>query len=153
MMNGLNRQRAGGGSDVNYARRQQYRRLSRTATAAMASGATMLLAVTVANAGAVSAAGLLLMLAVGMGLYARYWLSLAGRSRAGARSEDEVRRALRHLQAEGWRLRHSLPWRGRGDIDSLAIAPTGVAFVIVFCPAEPHSSAFRQPMVLECTCT
>jgi len=48
----------------------------------------------------------------------------------GARSEDEVRRALAPLEAEGWRLRHSLPWRGRGDIDSLAIAPTGVGFVV-----------------------
>jgi hypothetical protein len=27
-------------------------------------------------------------------------------------------------------LRHSLAWRERGDIDSLAIAPTGVAFVV-----------------------
>jgi hypothetical protein len=96
----------------------------------MVSGATMLLAVTVANAGAVSAAGLLLTLALGMGLYARHWLSLAQRSRVGARSEDEVRRALARLEGERWRLRHSLPWRRRGDIDSLAIAPNGVAFAI-----------------------
>jgi Nuclease-related domain len=41
-----------------------------------------------------------------------------------------VQRALAPLQAEGWRLRHSLPWQGRGDIDSLAIAPTGVGVVI-----------------------
>ena len=27
-------------------------------------------------------------------------------------------------------MRHSLRWRGRGDIDSVAIAPTGIAFVI-----------------------
>jgi hypothetical protein len=57
-------------------------------------------------------------------------MSLAQRSGVGARSEDEVRHALAPLQREGWRLRHSLPWRGRGDIDSLAIAPTGVAFAI-----------------------
>ena len=31
---------------------------------------------------------------------------------------------------EGWRLRHSLPHRSRGDIDSVAIAPTGVAFAV-----------------------
>ena len=74
--------------------------------------------------------GVLLVLALGFGLYARHWLSLAERSRVGARSEDEVRRALAPLRADGWRLRHSLPWRGRGDIDSLAIAPTGVAFVV-----------------------
>ena len=57
-------------------------------------------------------------------------MALAGRSRVGARSEDEVQRALARLEGEGWRLRHSLPWRGRGDIDSVAIAPTGVAFAI-----------------------
>lgn len=65
-----------------------------------------------------------------LALYARRWLRLAGRSRVGARSEDEVRRALAALQAEGWRLRHSLPWQGQGDIDSVAIAPSGVAVVI-----------------------
>jgi hypothetical protein len=27
-------------------------------------------------------------------------------------------------------MRHSLPWRGHGDIDSLAIAPTDVGFAI-----------------------
>ena len=97
---------------------------------AMASAGTGLLALAAIGVGAISAAGVLLVLALGSGLYARHWISLAGRSRVGARSEDEVRRALVHLQAEGWRLRHSLPWRGRGDIDSLAIAPTRVAFAI-----------------------
>jgi hypothetical protein len=84
----------------------------------------------VASAGAAAIAGLLLLTAVGLGLYARHWLSLAGRSRVGARSEDEVQRALAPLQAEGWRLRHSLPWQGRGDIDSVAIAPGGIAVAI-----------------------
>jgi Nuclease-related domain len=98
--------------------------------AATASGACVLLALAVAGAGAVSAAGAILVLALGLGFYARHWLSLAERSRVGARSEDEVRRALAALEAAGWRLRHSLPWRGRGDIDSLAIAPIGAAFAI-----------------------
>jgi Nuclease-related domain len=115
---------------LNYPRRQQYRRLSRAAAAAMASGTALLSALVFASAGAVSAAGVILALAIGLGVDARHWLSLADRSRIGARSEDEVRRALAPLCAEGWRLRHSLPWRGRGDIDSLAIAPTGVAFAI-----------------------
>jgi hypothetical protein len=115
---------------VNYARRQQYRRLSRAASAATASALAGMLALAVASAGAVSAAGFLLVLALGFGAYARHWLSLAGRSRVGARSEDEVRRALEPLEAEGWRLRHSMPWRGRGDIDSLAIAPIGLGFAI-----------------------
>ena len=129
------------GAGVNYARRQQYRRLSRAAVAAMASGATVLLALAVASAGAVSTAGALLIPALGLGFYARHRLSLAGRSGVGARSEDEVRRALAPLQAEGWRVRHSLPWRGRGDIDSLAIAPTGVGFVI------ETKCAARRPVV------
>jgi len=47
-----------------------------------------------------------------------------------ARSEDEVRRALAPLRSEGWRLRHSLAWLGRGDIDSVAIEPGGVGFAI-----------------------
>ena len=72
----------------------------------------------------------LLIVAGGLGLCARHWLSLARRSRVGARSEDAVQRALAPLEAEGWRLRHSLPWQGRGDIDSVAIAPSGIAIAI-----------------------
>jgi hypothetical protein len=96
----------------------------------MGSGASVLLALAVAGVGALSAAGAILVLALGLGLYARRWPSLAGRSRVGARSEDEVRSALAPLQTEGWRLRHSLPWRGRGDIDSLALSPSGVGYVV-----------------------
>ncbi len=115
---------------MNCARRQQYRRLSHAGKAALGSVVAGLLGLAVANAGAAALGGLLLLMAVGLAFYARHWLSLAHRSRVGARSEDEVRRALAHLQAEGWRLRHSLPWQGRGDIDSVAIAPTGVAVAI-----------------------
>jgi Nuclease-related domain len=115
---------------VNYARRQEYRRLSRAASTAAGAAAVAMLGLWLASIGATSIAGLLLLLAIGLGLYARHWLVLAGRSRVGARSEDEVQRALARLEAEGWRLRHSLPWRGRGDIDSVAIAPTGLAFAI-----------------------
>ena len=115
---------------MNYARRQQYRRLSHAGRAALGSVSAALLGLVVASAGAAALAGLLLLVAVGLGLYARHWLSLAGRSRVGARSEDEVQRALAHLEAEGWRLRHSLPWQGPGDIDSVAIAPSGVAVAI-----------------------
>jgi len=45
---------------LNYARRPQYRRLSRAALAAMASGATVLLTLAVASAGAIFAAGVVL---------------------------------------------------------------------------------------------
>jgi hypothetical protein len=115
---------------VNYARRQQYRRLSHTGKAGLGSVIAALLGLAVASAGAAALGGLLLLAAVGLGLRARHWLSLANRSRVGAHSEDEVQRALASLQAEGWRLRHSLPWQGRGEIDSVAIAPTGVAVAI-----------------------
>ena len=66
---------------MNYVRRQQYRRLSRAAMAAMVSGTSVLLALAVAGAGAISAAGAILVPALGLGLYARHWLSLAERSR------------------------------------------------------------------------
>jgi hypothetical protein len=131
---------------LNYARRQQYRRLSRASKAALASAVAALLGLVCASAGAPTLAGLLVLTAAGLGLYARHWLELAGRSRVGARSEDDVQRALAPLQAEGWRLRHSLRWQGRGDIDSVAIAPTGVAVAIetkcaarrpVVSPAQP----------------
>jgi hypothetical protein len=115
---------------VNYARRQQYRRLSHAGRAALGSVVAALLGLMVASAGAPPLAGLLFLTAGGLGFYARHWLSLARRSLVGARSEDEVQRALARLQAEGWRLRHSLPWQGRGDIDSVAIAPNGVGIVI-----------------------
>jgi len=115
---------------LNYARRQQYRRLSRAGAASIASAATITLALAVARAGAEVAAGIVLLLALSLGLYARHWLSLAERSAVGARSEDEVQQALAPLEGDGWRLLHSLRWRGHGDIDSLAIAPSGVAFAI-----------------------
>jgi hypothetical protein len=121
---------AQGGRSVNYARRQQYRRLSHAGKAGLGSVIVALFGVVIASAGGAALGGLLLLMAFGLGLYARRWLSLARRSRVGARSEDEVQRALASLEAEGWRLRHSLPWRGRGDVDSVAIAPTGVAVAI-----------------------
>ena len=114
----------------NYARRQQYRRLVHAGEATLAGVIAALLGLSILSAGAATLAGLLLLAAVGLGLDARHWLSLAGRSRVGARSEDEVQRALAPLEAEGWRLRHSLPWQGRGDIDSVAIAPVGIAVAI-----------------------
>jgi Nuclease-related domain len=115
---------------VNYPRRQQYRRLGR----AIATGAGGLLtgggALLTAAHGGVWIALILLPVAIALGVRARHWMRLATRSRVGARSEEPVQRALAPLVAEGWRLRHSLPWQGRGDIDSVAIAPPQVAFAI-----------------------
>ena len=118
------------GRKMNYARRQQHSRLSRGVAAVIASVATIMLARAFASAGAESSAGIALLVALSLGLYARQWLSLAERSAVGARSEDEVQRALAPLEGDGWRLRHSLRWRGHRDIDSLVIAPSGVAFAI-----------------------
>jgi Nuclease-related domain len=113
-----------------FPRRQQYRRLRRAAASGTAGLVAGAFAVIAAGAGALSVAGVLLLVTSGLVIDARRWLRLASRSRIGARSEDDVRRALTPLEAEGWRLRHSLPYRGRGDIDSVAIAPTGIACVI-----------------------
>jgi hypothetical protein len=88
------------------------------------------LAIAAAGAHAPAVAGALVFVTIGLVLGSRRWVRLAGRSRVGARSEDEVQRALAPLEVERWRLRHSLPHRGRADIDSVAIAPTGVAFVV-----------------------
>ena len=115
---------------MNYARRQQYRRLSYAGRAALGSAGAALLGLVIASAGGTALGGLLLLAAVGLGLYARRWLSLARRSRVGARSEDAVQRALAPLRADGWRFRHSLRWQGQGDIDSVAIAPSGIAIAI-----------------------
>ena len=88
------------------------------------------MAIIALGACAPAVAGALALVTLGLLLDTRRWLRLAGRSRVGARSEDAVRGALAALEAEGWRLRHSLPYRGHGDIDSVAIAPTGIAFTI-----------------------
>jgi hypothetical protein len=66
---------------VNYARRQQYRRLSHAGKASLGSVIAALFGLLTASAGATALAGVLLLAAVGLGLYARHWLSLAGRSR------------------------------------------------------------------------
>jgi hypothetical protein len=121
-----------------FPRRQQYGRVRRAAAGGAAGLAAGVLTVLAAGAGDLALAGVLVLIMVGLLIYARHWLRLASRSRVGARSEAEVRRALAPLRAEGWRLRHSLPYRGRGDIDSVAIAPTGIAFALVFCPHFGH---------------
>jgi len=115
---------------MNYARRLQYRRLLRAGKAGASGVVISLVGFAAASDGAVYLAAGLLLIAIALGLCSRYQLSLAGRSRVGARSEDEVRRVLAPLEAEGWRMRHSLRWQGRGDIDSVAISPTGIAVAI-----------------------
>jgi hypothetical protein len=113
-----------------FPRRQQARRLRRAAASGSAGIVAGAFAASAAGIGATALAGLLALGMAALLLDARRWMRLAARSRVGARSEGAVRRALRGLEAEGWRLRHSLGWGGRGDIDSVAIAPTGLAFAI-----------------------
>jgi Holliday junction resolvase-like predicted endonuclease len=97
--------------------------------AAAGGAGAILISRALANVGRLALAGAFLVAALALGMEAAL-ASLASRSRVGARSEDEVRRALAPLRTEGWRLRHSLQWRGRGDIDLVAIAPWGVAFAL-----------------------
>jgi Nuclease-related domain len=115
---------------MNYARRQQYRRVLRAGEVAASSTIVALLGLAAASVGAPYVAAALLLVAIALGVYSRHWISLARRSVVGARSEDAVQRALAPLEQEGWRLRHSLRWRGQGDIDSVAIAPNGIAIAI-----------------------
>jgi len=114
-----------------FPRRQQYRRLRRAAASGATAIAAGALAIIALGADAPALAGALVLVTIALVLQTRRWLRLAGRSRVGARSENAVRAALDTLQAEGWQLRHSLLYRGHGDIDSVAIAPTGMAFAIV----------------------
>jgi hypothetical protein len=115
---------------VNYARRQQYRRVSRAGRLGLTSTAAAVLGPLLVAKGAAVLGAVSLVIAVVLGFRARHWLSLAGRSRVGARSEDEVRRMLDRLRRMGWCVRHSMSWRAGGDIDSVVRAPGGVAFVI-----------------------
>ena len=89
------------GHRMNYARRQQYRRLSRAAAVAASGGVAILVAAALFGAGATSLGGFVLLVALGLGLYSRHWLSLARRSAVGARSEDAVQRAPRAAAGRG----------------------------------------------------
>ena len=56
-------------------------------------------------------------------LASRHLLCLARRSRVGAASEAEVRRALEPLTGEGWRVEHAVDWPGLGDLDHVRALP------------------------------
>ncbi len=59
----------------------------------------------------------------------RSW-QLAARSRVRAVSEAQVRRALRPLRREGWRVQHAFDWPGTGDLDHVVRSPVGIGFLI-----------------------
>jgi hypothetical protein len=115
---------------MNHARRQQYRRVFRAGRLALTSASATILGLYLLAAGAALPGAAVLALAIMIGLRARHCLSLAARSGVGARSEDEVQRALGPLRREGWRVCHSVLWPGGGDVDSVVVAPSGVAFAI-----------------------
>ena len=115
---------------LSFPRRQQARRLRRAAASGAAAIVAAALALIAIGADATALGELLALVMAALVLDARRWVRLAGRSLVGARSEDAVRGALTVLTTEGWRVRHSLPYRRRGDIDSVVIAPTGMAFAI-----------------------
>ena len=115
---------------VNHPRRQQ---LSRLMSAARFAGCAAIAAAASPLAASAGHAGLAVGLgavAVGMGLLSRRALRLARGSRVGAESEAQVRRALKALAREGWRVEHAVDWPGRGDIDHVVRSPSGMGFVI-----------------------
>jgi Nuclease-related domain len=111
-------------------RRQQLRRLrlaaSRGAVAALAFAAAAL----TADAGYVLLSVSLMLVSGAFALASRRALRLASRSRVGAESESQVRRALEQLAHEGWRVRHSVDWPGGGDVDHVVRSPIGIGFAI-----------------------
>jgi nuclease-like protein len=115
---------------ISYPRRQQLRRLRRALGAGAGGAVALALAAGAGLAGDPILGAALVFAAAILGICARHWLRLARRSGVGARSEAEVRRALAPLAREGWRIGHGLRWAGPGDIDHVAISPTGLAFAI-----------------------
>jgi hypothetical protein len=102
---------------VSYPRRQQLRRLMRAARLAGGTMITAVAAVLLGSAGYTSLAFSLGASAIVFGLLTHRALRLARRSRIGAESEAQVRRALEPLTREGWHITHALDWPGRGDLD------------------------------------
>jgi hypothetical protein len=115
---------------LSYARRRQRRRLV-TATSRGAGAAGALVAAVLATAAEEAQLGLVLALLSGvLALASRHSLSLAARSRVGADSEARVRRALKPLVRDGWRVEHAVDWPGRGDLDHVLGSPSGMGFVV-----------------------
>jgi hypothetical protein len=115
---------------VGYARRQQLRRVKRGASRGVLAAVALALAVLVAGAGTLGLSLALLVLAGGLAAESRRAVRLAARSRVGAESEADVRRVLERLVRDGWQVRHAVDWPGRGDLDHVVRAPTGIGFVI-----------------------
>jgi hypothetical protein len=115
---------------LSFVRRQQLRRVRRASRRVGASLAALGVALLLARAGAWPAAGLAALTGIGLLLAGRRQWRLAARSRVGARSEAQVHRVLSALARDGWQVRHAVDWPGRGDLDHVASAPSGIGFVI-----------------------
>src|SRR4051794_25818794 len=113
-----------------YAQRQEWRRLRKAASRGAAAAVAMLAAVLAASADQAVLAILLVLASGVLTLASRHALRLARRSRVGAVSEAQVRRALKPLTGEGWQVRHALDWAGGGDLDHVVRSPSGIGFVI-----------------------
>jgi Nuclease-related domain len=115
---------------VGYPLRLSVRRWFRACGWALGAPASALAAAVFGERGA----GTLAFAAVPLGLLClvgfRFERRRARRALIGARSERAVRRALGRLEREGWRVRRSVRWPHGGDIDHIATAPSGAAFVI-----------------------
>jgi hypothetical protein len=114
---------------VSYPRRLQLRRLMHAARLAVGAVSMSFGAVLLGRAGSQDLASLGVV-AVVFGLLSRRALRLARRSRVGAESEAQVRRALEPLTREGWHVQHAVDWPGRGDLDHVVRSPGGMGFVI-----------------------
>jgi Nuclease-related domain len=115
---------------VSYPRRQRLRLLGRAGSRGALAAVALAAALLVAAANEPALAIMLAFLSAALGLASRHALRLAGRSRVGAKSEADVRRALEQLGREGWRVRHAVDWRGGGDLDHVVRAPSGIGFVV-----------------------
>jgi len=115
---------------MSYARRQQHRRLSCAGKAAIGGTAAAVLGVEAASVGAVFLAAPLLVVTIALGLYAGRGFSLAHRSRVGHALRKTFSARSLPCRGRAGACAHSQQWQGRGDIDSVAIAPTGIAVAI-----------------------
>ena len=102
---------------------------------ATAAGAVAMIALA---AGALALAGVLALATVGLLLDTRRRPRLAGHSRVGARSEDAVAEPSPRSRRKAGAFA-IVRYRGRGEIDSIATAPTGLAFAI-----ETKTRTFRS---------
>jgi hypothetical protein len=112
-----------------YPRRQQLRRYRTAAWRALEAVLAAIAAAAALLSGLVAAAGLLTAVALVAAFASRRQVRLAARSRLGADCENEVRRALQSMRADGWSVRNSVPQR-LGDLDHVARSPLGLGFVI-----------------------